>query len=142
MKKRLIFSACCLVALFVAGAAFAQQGGNTAVPQGQGFTGPGAAVQGQFGGFTGPTTIVTAAQVAMLPNKSPVAMRGNIVQQISHDRYIFRDSTGDITIKVKPERWWGLTVGPSDVVEIYGDFKRDKRNWQFVHVDVKMLRKP
>ena len=118
-------------------------------PQQQGFTGPG--VQGGFtgpgvvqgwGGFSGPAAVVTVGQSAMFGNKTPVIMRGNIVQQISHDRYVFRDATGDIAIKIKRDKWFGLTVGPDDVIEIFGDFKRDKKNWQWVHVDVKQLRKP
>ena len=120
--------------------AVSQQQVAPATPQQQGFTGPGV-VQG-WGGFAGPAAVVTVGQSAMFANKTPVIMRGNIVQQVSHDRYVFRDATGDVAIKIKRDRWFGLTVGPNDVVEIFGDFKRDKKNWQWVHVDVKQLRKP
>ena len=145
MKKNAIFCACCLFAIVTTVTVFAQQQGGSTVPQ-QGFTGQGGfsgpgVVQG-WGGFNGPAAIVTVSQSAMFADKTPVVLRGNIVQQISHDRYVFRDSTGDIAVKIKRDRWSGLTVEPSDVVEIFGDFKRDKKNWQLVHVDVKHIRKP
>ena len=93
------------------------------------------------GGFDGPSAIITVNQTTMFPNKTPVIMRGSIIQAISHDRFIFRDETGEMTIKVKRDRWWGQTVTPEDTIEISGDFKRDKRNWQVVYVDVKLLKK-
>ena len=139
MKKYLIFSVCCFLTIITMGTVFAQQGAST-VPQQGGFTGPGV-VQGH-GGFTGPAVIFTVGQAALFANKTPVVMKGNIIQALSHDRYIFRDATGDIAIKIKRDRWFGLTVSPSDVVEIYGEFKRDKKNWQLIHVDVKQIRKP
>jgi len=88
----------------------------------------------------GQTEINTVAQASVtLPDKARVILRGNIIGQFTHDRYIFRDATGEIAIKIKQDRWRGLTVGTENVVEIFGDFKRDKKNWQLVYVDVKQI---
>ncbi|MCL2063125.1 MAG: NirD/YgiW/YdeI family stress tolerance protein [Candidatus Cloacimonetes bacterium] len=134
MSKKLIILICIIAMLGFTVPIFAQQ---TPVGPG-GFVGP---MTHGFGGYDGPSAIITVNQTAMFPNKTPVIMRGNIIQAISHDRFIFRDETGDISVKIKRDRWWGQTVTPEDTIEISGDFKRDKRNWQVVHVDVKLLKK-
>ena len=137
MKKYIIV--CSLVLFLSPGSVFAQ-----------GFTGPQAAgnshavFPGQQGfvGFTGPIQVVTVLQVAQTyPNKAPAVLRGNIVMFLGGDRYLFRDSTGEFVIKIKHDRWWGLTVGPEDLVEIGGELKRDKRTWQVNYFDAKSIRR-
>ena len=154
MKNYTFFGICLFVAIFTSEFIFAKQGTNTN-PQ-QGFTGTSQQVnpvpqQGFTGnpqqgfiiqqGFTGPGLVVTVSQVNMFANKSPVILNGNIVQAIGADKYIFRDTTGDITVKIKQKRWWGLSVSPSDKIEISGNLKRDKRNWQIIYVDAKYIKK-
>ena len=83
----------------------------------------------------------TVAQVAQtFPNKAQAVLRGNIVQQLGSDRYLFRDSSGEIVIKIKHDRWWGLTVGPNDLVEIGGELKRDKKTMWINYFDAKNIR--
>ena len=127
MKKYTVVGVCCLMLLLMTTAVHAQQGGFTGP---MGFTG-----QQQTGfagqhGFWGPTMGFTVAQVAQtFPNKAPAVLRGHIVQHLGSDRYLFRDSTGDIVIKIKHNRWWGLSAGPNDLVEIDGELKREKNGW-------------
>ena len=126
MKKYTVVGVCCLMLLLMTTAVHAQQGGFTGP---MGFTGQQAGFAGQHG-FWGPSTGITVAQVAQtFPNKAPAVLRGNIVQHLGGDRYLFRDSTGDIMIKIKHNRWWGLAVGPGDLVEIGGELKREKNGW-------------
>ena len=121
--------------LLVSTAAFAQQGftGPQAFTgQQTGFTGQPTGFTGQqgFHGYMGMTTPVTVAQVVQtFPNKAHALLRGNIVQHLGGDRYLFRDSSGDIVMKIKHDRWWGLSVSPSDLVEIGGQLKREKNGW-------------
>ena len=137
--KKFIVSVCALV-LFLAGfTAHAQQGG---------FTGPMTPLPGQTPagftgpqGFVGPLTPVTVAQIQTFPDKAPAIMRGNIVAALGGDLYLFRDSSGEVVIKIKRDRWWGLTVGANDLVEIGGELKRDKRTWQINHFDAKSIRR-
>ena len=133
MKKNTVKGICCLILLVISVAAHAQQGG---------FTGP--QVFGQhpaaFQGFMGTSMPLTVAQVAQtFPNKAEAVLRGYVVQQIGSDRYVFRDSTGDIIIKIKNNRWWGLSVGPNDLVEIGGELKREK-NFSIKYFDAKVVR--
>jgi len=129
MKKYTLLSVCCLASLIAAAAVSAQ-----------GFTGPGA--QGQFGyGFTGPSQVVPVAQAQAYGHKSPVIIRGNIVQAIGGNLYLFRDSSGEIVLRIGPKEWqyYGTTISPSDTIEISGEVHR--RNWQQPEVHARFIRK-
>ena len=148
MKKYTRFLVLFLVLFFTALSVHAQQGFIGQQGFG-GFTGPGAftppqGVQQGFGGpqgFTGQFTTVSVSQVYSYPNKAPAVLRGNIVSWLGGDRYLFRDSSGDIMIKIKQDRWWGQAVGPNDIVELGGELKRDKKTWIINYFDAKMVRK-
>ena len=143
MKKYTVFFICCLVMLFMAANIHAQQGFTG---QQGGFTGPQVFGQQQVvfsgqQGFLGPSMGVTVAQVTQtFPNKAQAVLQGNIVQHLGSDRYLFRDSSGDMVIKIKHDRWWGLSVGPSDLVEIGGELKREK-NGMIRYFDGKSIRR-
>ena len=131
MKKYTLLFVCCLV-MSTAATAFAQVG----------FTGqPG--ITGQYG-YTGQVQTVTVAQVQAFYHRTPVIVRGNIVQAIGADKYIFRDSSGDIILKIGPKEWqnFGSTIAPSDTIEISGELHRDKKNWQKpVEIHARYIRK-
>ena len=132
-----------LVLLLAAVSAHAQFGGFTgpqAFTQPQGLTGQQAGLAWPQG-FTGQITSASVSQVQTFPDKAPAILRGNIVQGLGGDLYLFRDSSGDIVIKIKHDRWWGLSVGPNDLVELGGELKRDKKTWMINHFDAKMVRK-
>jgi len=138
MKKFTVFGICLLMMLLVSGFAFSQQGGFTG-PQVFGQHPAGFAGHG-FQGYTGATMSVSVAQVVQtFPNKAQAVMRGYIAQHLGGDRYLFRDSTGDVVIKIKHDRWWGLSVGPNDFVEIGGELKREKNMW-IKYFDAKVIR--
>ena len=134
MKKYSVFCLFCLLAFFPAAIVHAQWGG---------FTGPGGfgGEGGAFTPYTGPSMTLTVAQASNLPNKAPVILTGVIVQHLGNDRYLFRDDSGEMPIKIKWDRWRGVSVGPSDQVEISGQIKRDKKNWTWYYTDIKFIRK-
>ena len=130
MKKYTrFFVCCCLVMLFTAITAFAQVG----------FTGQ-TGITGQYG-FTGQVQTVTVAQAQAFYHKTPVTVRGNIVRAIGGDNYIFRDTSGEIILKIGPKEWmyFGSTIAPSDTIEISGELHR--KNWQQPEIHAKMIRK-
>ena len=141
MKKYTVLFVCCLVMLFMAANIHAQQGGFTGPSA---FTGQQVGFAGQqqgFHGFSGMSVSATVAQVVQtFPNKAHAVLRGNIVQHFGGDRYLFRDSSGDVVIKIKHNRWWGLSVGPNDLVEIGGELKREKNGW-IKYFDGKTIRR-
>ena len=102
-----------------------------------GFTGPGATQQS--GGFTGPNgSKATVESVKSLRDDAWVTLRGNIVERVSDNTYLFKDATGTINVDINRKRWNGVTVGPQDVVEIQGEVDKD---WNSVEIDVKEISK-
>ena len=118
-----------VVALCSAPVLAAQQGG---------FSGP-TATQSQGGGFVGPNGSNTTVESAKsMRDDAWVTLRGNIVERISDDLYLFKDATGTVNVDIDHKRWNGVTVTPQDLVEIQGEVDKD---WNSVEIDVKQITK-
>jgi uncharacterized protein (TIGR00156 family) len=155
MKKICILSICFLVTFFSVAAVFAQSGPQSLQGSqfGYGFTGPQgfAGQQGtppQFGyGFPGPAQTVPVVQARTYGHKVPVLITGNLVQFYGgKDLYLFRDSSGEILVKIGHKEWqhlWyqGISVGPSDTIEIYGEVHWPKHSWGTPEVHARFIRK-
>ena len=129
MKRYSVFVVFCLVALISAASVFAQQGG--------GFTGPSVPMtaNGQAGYQT-----VTVSQLQTLPNtKAYVTLTGNITQSTGRKSYTFRDSTGEITVKIERHYWWDLTVSPAERIQLLVEVEK-KRSGR-LEIEAKGLRK-
>lgn len=127
MKK--LAATIAVMALSSAPVLAAQQGG---------FSGP-TATQSQSGGFVGPNGSSTTVESAKsLRDDTWVTLRGNIVERISDDLYLFKDATGTVNVDIDHKRWNGVTVTPQDVVEIQGEVDKD---WNSVEIDVKQVTK-
>lgn len=107
-----------------------------------GFTG--ATAPNNAGGYTGPANtsakLMTVKQAQSLSDDSYVTLRGNIVQHIREDKYSFQDSTGKVVVEIDNDLWYGLTVAPTDTVEIIGEVDKDSP-WGNVEIDVKRIKK-
>lgn len=108
-----------LIAVFgvlIAGSSFANFEGPSA---------PEAVAENAKGGFvSGAETIVTVKQVNEMRDDIPVIVKGNIIQRMGDDKYLFEDSTGSIAVEIDDDDWRGQTVSPSDTVKLYGDVDR------------------
>jgi len=93
-------------------------------------------------GFTGPSQTVTVKQAQSYGHKTPVIIKGNIVQALGGDQYTFRDSSGEIVIKIGPREWqyYGATISPQDTIEISGEVCRGN-GWEPVHVHARYMKK-
>ena len=104
-----------------------------------GFSGPTTTTQSQNGGFVGPNGSSTTVESAKsLRDDTWVTLRGNIVERISDDLYVFKDATGTVNVDIDHKRWNGVTVTPKDTVESQGEVDKD---WNSVEIDVKQIRK-
>lgn len=93
----------------------------------------------QSGGFAGlGTGNTTVAQAKKLPDDTWVTLRGNIERRIGKDDYIFRDTSGTITVDIDKKRWDGQMVTVKDTVEIQGEVDK---GWNAVEIDVKQISK-
>ena len=128
MKKLAAIAA--ILALASAPAFAATQGG---------FSGPSSTTTTQTGGFVGPNgTVTTASNAKTMRDDTWVTLRGNIIERVSDDLYIFKDASGTVNVDIDHKRWNGQTITPQDVVEIQGEVDKD---WNSVEIDVKQIRK-
>jgi len=125
MKTLFLF----LAALALAGTAAAQT-----APAG-GFTGNTDTARG---GFTGPVSLVTAAQAKNLRDDSKVTLRGTIESHLGGNNYLFKDASGTVPVEIKAKRWQGQAVSPQDQVQIDGEVDVDHGG---VEIEVKRLHK-
>ena len=127
MKKSLAHSLA--IALFVAALAGGASLADAAFSDGK--NSPQAAVGG---GFKGPgPSFTSVSQAKQMRDDVRVVLRGNIVQYLGHEKYLFQDSTGTVTVDIDNDDWGGQNITPQDTVEIYGEVDKD---WNSVEVDV------
>jgi uncharacterized protein (TIGR00156 family) len=131
IPTHIAFYIACLAILFIIAAAVIH-----ALEPGRhrpGFTGPGTAPPPPIQpGFTGPMRTITAAQALSLEHRTPVILSGNLIQSIGADLYTFRDTSGEITVRIGPMEWQslGVNINPSDTIEISGELHREQEGFQ------------
>ncbi len=126
MKKMKRFIAVLVLVMVCAGFAYAQ--GFTGTPQQGGFVDNGTAV----------SSAASVKEALKMRDDSYVKVRGNIVKRLTDDKYLFRDSTGEIVVEIDNEDWGGVTVGPQDTVELSGEIDRD---FNKINIDVDVVKK-
>ena len=83
--------------------------------------------------------VVTVEQVRAMPDDSPVIIRGYLLRQNGENSYVFQDTTGTINLEIDAEDWGGLTIAPTDFVEVWGEV--DKNGMSMIEVDVSAIKK-
>ena len=123
MKKLFAFLACALMIAASSSVALAQNKAGFSMSQST-----------ASGGFSGPGLAVTSAkEAATMRDDAHIVLRGNIVQHLGKDKYLFKDASGTIRVEIDHDEWGGLTITPSDTVELYGEVDKD---WNSVEVEV------
>lgn len=115
-----------------------------AVDTGSGFSGPDSTspasqVQDRTGGFNNANARISGvADIDKMSDGTWVKLRGNIVERLTGDHYLFKDASGTVNVEIDHKYWNGVTASPQDKVEIQG--KIDKE-WNNTSVDVKQISK-
>lgn len=93
------------------------------------YNGPGSQSAPATGGFQGPSstgTVTTAAQALKAPDDTRCVLEGHIIASgPKHEKYIFQDATGKITVEIDDELFAGRTVTPQHTVRLYGEVDTD-----------------
>lgn len=78
---------------------------------------------------------MSVMEVQKANDETPVHMKGNVLENVTEEVYLFSDGTGVINIEIDDEDWNGQKITPSDTVEIMGEV--DKSMWgpRMVEVD-------
>lgn len=84
----------------------------------------------EAGTFSGPITGAQAETVASareLQDDAPVVLTGNLLSRVagSKDRFVFKDATGEISVKIGKKAMNGLSITPEDKVRISGKVDKD-----------------
>ena len=97
---------------------------------------PNAPVNQQQGGFKGPSAgITTVAEALKAKDDSLVVLTGKIEKETGKEKYLFRDSTGAITVEIDNEDWNGQDVTPTDTVVIHGEVDKELMHAPEIDVD-------
>ena len=124
MKKFLLS----LVAVtFIASMAFADFTGPSAYPAGQGFT-SGSNIY----------SVSSIKDVMGMYDDQIAVIKGNIIQRLSDDKYLFKDKTGEMVVEIDYKYWGGLQVDEKDTLELTGKVDKD---YNAVTLDVFMVKK-
>ena len=90
-------------------------------------------------GFSDPNIKKTSISEALkMKDNSFVVIQGNIIKRITNDKYMFKDSTGMITVEIDDEKWTGISADTKDKLELAGEIER---KFNTVELDVDTIRK-
>lgn len=84
---------------------------------------------------TAPQT-ATVSQLAQLPNDSLVLLQGQLIKDLGDEKYLFKDSTGEIPVEIDKELWIGGGFVANENVALHAEI--DVEN-NVVKVDVKQF---
>ena len=71
------------------------------------------------------TNKTTISKALKMPHNSYVTLQGNIIKQISEDKYLFKDATGTITVEIDNDKWQNQNVNAKDKLELKGEIEKD-----------------
>lgn len=82
-------------------------------------------------------TLVKEAR--LLDDDMRVTLQGSIVKQLSKERYLFQDPSGEMEIEIEHDEWYGIEVTPEDTILLQGEIERS--HFQPAVLDVDFLLK-
>lgn len=92
-----------------------------------------------FAQYTGPGAVpahqTVAAVLADGRDDQPVVLRGTLVKQLSSDKYLFADKTGEIRVEIDPHLFASQPVSDATVVELRGEVEKEYLQSPEVDVD-------
>ncbi|MCW2066412.1 UNVERIFIED_ORG: uncharacterized protein (TIGR00156 family) [Stenotrophomonas maltophilia] len=96
---------------------------------------------GAFAQYTGPgaTSAVTTVAEARDQRDEPVVLQGTLVAKIGHERYRFKDATGEIDVEIDDKDLPShQAVSATTVVELHGEV--DTHRFKPTDIDVDHVR--
>ena len=81
---------------------------------------------------------INISEALKMKDNSYITIQGNIVKRLSNDTYLFKDSTGKITVEIDSHKWMGQTADRNDILELSGEIERDNTS---VKLDVDKVKK-
>ena len=123
MKKKILITT---LALITSSGVFAQ-----------GFNGNGYTQSGFSGPSQGISTVKQALNAGVFSDDMPVTLTGYIKSSLGGEMYLFSDSTGEITVEIDHDKWWGQSITPETKVQLIGEIDKDLTS---IKIDVDVIR--
>lgn len=101
-------------------------------PQSGGFDGG----QGATQNYQMMTTVRQVLDSGSYSDDMPVTLTGSIIASLGGEMYTFADSTGQITVEIDHDEWYGLKITPEKIVVINGEIDKEYRGTM---IDVKRI---
>lgn len=130
MKKDLLLPALIsALSLTISTPVFAQSftGNATGNNSNQGFNGP----------HQGINTVKQVLDAGFFSDDMPVTLTGYIKASLGGEMYLFTDETGEVTVEIDHDKWFGQSITPKSKVQLSGEIDKDIGG---VKVDVDIVR--
>lgn len=90
--------------------------------------------------FVSPFVTSTVADVRQMADDTYVTVEGNIIEQQGkdHEKYLFKDATGEIIVEIDRKVWRGQPITPDVKVKILGELDQS-RNPERVKIEAVYL---
>jgi uncharacterized protein (TIGR00156 family) len=69
---------------------------------------------------------ISIAQAQAAPDDSKVVITALLVQQLDSEHYLFRDSSGQLTVEIDHELLGQVKLAPNASLRIYGEMDQDE----------------
>lgn len=80
-----------------------------------------APAQAQYTGPGATPATTTVAEARKQRDDQPVVLSGTLVAKLGHERYRFKDDTGEIEVEIDDKDLPSQSIGQSTVVELHGE---------------------
>lgn len=135
MKKRLLTGVFALFLLPVSSVVLADS--HLIVANGEPVASSHSSVKGGFQGPSKAKHIVRDVISAMnASDDSKVELTGKLMMSLGDEEYVFQDATGEITVEIDDDIWFGRTVTPENTIVIRGEVDKD---WKKTTIDADSL---
>ena len=99
----------------------------------------GAALAPAYAQYQGPSDIGKASVAEILKNPNDdqdVQLRGHLLRQTAHDKYVFSDGTGEIVAEIDDKHFAGQAIDDKVEVEVIGEVDTSRKRPPEIEVDV------
>ncbi len=59
-----------------------------------------------------------------MSDNSYVSVEGSILKKLTNDKYLFKDSTGTMTVEIDNDRWAGISADTKDILILNGEIEK------------------
>ncbi|QFU24966.1 NirD/YgiW/YdeI family stress tolerance protein [Shewanella eurypsychrophilus] len=92
-----------------------------------------------FAAYNGPgvsTQVNTAADASEAKDDTPVELTGYLVKSLGDEKYLFRDTSGEVEVEIEDALWRDIEVSSDTTVTLKGEVDD---GWQGIEIEIDSL---